>query len=283
MENSHIQWTDHTFNPWEGCTKVSPGCLNCYAEARNIRFSEGRNWGKGAPRRRTGLMSWNSPRRWQREYLKDLNDWRGHEALHGGSARYPEPVRPKVFCASLADWLDPEIDPMWLADLLNLIAECSELNWLLLSKRPELWRQRMEDVTDVDGDNKLAWKWIRGDAPANVWAMTSVEDQARANLRIRLLMEIPAKIHGLSVEPMLENIDFKFANLDPFANPDWAIFGGESGPDCRPCEKGWLRNGVEQCRIAGVAAFVKQLGGHPDKRGELMDLPPDLRVRKFPA
>ena len=102
---THIAWCDHTFNPWEGCSKVSPGCAHCYAEARNARFAGGGaapNWGKGAPRRRTSESNWNEPRRWN----KALNGYR-----FGGPAPERELMdygwkehRPRVFCASLADW-----------------------------------------------------------------------------------------------------------------------------------------------------------------------------------
>lgn len=148
--NSHIEWTDHTFNPWEGCTKWSPGCKNCYAETRNKRFAGGKNWGKGAPRRRTSAANWKQPLRWNR----DAGTGRFLECPKCGLRGNPPTVcptagcstfasemdtaRPRVFCASLADWLDDEVPVEWLADLLSLIHATPNLDWLLLSKRPEL-------------------------------------------------------------------------------------------------------------------------------------------------
>ena len=137
--NTHIEWCDHTFNPWEGCTKVSPGCANCYAEARNARFGGGEapNWGKGAPRRRTSESYWNEPRRWNRA-MENLI-----EAASRPGALEPMPARPRLFCASLADWLDDEVPVEWLADLLTLIRETPHLDWLLLTKRPQNWWKRL--------------------------------------------------------------------------------------------------------------------------------------------
>ena len=115
MKNSKIEWTDCTFNPWEGCTKVSPGCAHCYAENRNARWNGGTapNWGKGAPRRRTSVKNWNEPRKWDRD---SLNAW---SAARGKGLSFTVPPRPRVFCASLADWLDDEVPIEWLADLLG--------------------------------------------------------------------------------------------------------------------------------------------------------------------
>lgn len=143
-KNSKIEWTDHTFNPWEGCTKVSPGCQNCYAEARNHRFGLD-NWGPGKKRRRTSAANWKLPLRWNNEAAK------AHERSVidiceiGGGAAMP-PRRPRVFCASLADWLDDEVPIAWLADLLNLIHDTPNLDWLLLTKRPENFFKRIRQV-----------------------------------------------------------------------------------------------------------------------------------------
>ena len=126
VENTKIEWAHHTFNPWEGCTKVGPGCDHCYAERRNNRFHGG-NWGPGAPRRRTSPANWAKPRRWNRQ------------AAELGT-------RYRVFCASLVDWLDNEVAVDWLADLLNLIRCTPHLDWLLLSKRIGNWEPRLRAV-----------------------------------------------------------------------------------------------------------------------------------------
>jgi protein gp37 len=253
MKNSHIEWTDHTFNPWEGCTKVSPGCANCYAETRNKRWNAGKNWGPGAPRRRTSASNWNEPVKWNREA----------EATG---------TRPRVFCASLADWLDDEVPIEWLADLLVLIHKTPHLDWLLLTKRPENWKSRMEAVCEFDGDS-LAWSWLRGNALHNVWLGTTVEDQKRADQRIPRLLSIPARVRFLSCEPLLGPVDLWCAN---YRSPDgsftgavttwkdcgvnWVICGGESGPGARPMHPDWAIALRDECNAARVPFFFKQWG-----------------------
>lgn len=205
MKNSAIEWTDHTFNPWEGCTKVSPGCAHCYAEARNARFGGGQapNWGPGAPRRRTSEANWRKPLQWAAE----------QRDIETTCALDKKPYRrPRVFCASLADWLDDEVPVKWLADLLELIRLTPELDWLLLTKRPQNWLPRLKQVySDTVATRKLSdWvlSWFQyGQAPTNVWIGTTVEDQPRADERIPELLKIPAKIRFLSCEPLLGPVD----------------------------------------------------------------------------
>jgi protein gp37 len=273
MKNSHIEWTDHTFNPWEGCTKVSPGCAHCYAETRNVRFSAGRNWGPGAPRRRTSPANWHQPVTWNR-------------AAEG--SRLP----PRVFSASLADWLDDEISPQWLADFLTLIHYTPHLDWLLLTKRPQNWRSRLEATGGCDFDSDFSnpsgmiGEWLRGRAPENVWIGTTVEDQTRADQRIPELMKIPAVVRFLSCEPLLGPLDLYNGDPDPRLgghtatrtylgdwwepgdNPrgpsrhgvDWVICGGESGHGARVMNPDWARSLRDQCAAAEVSFFFKQWG-----------------------
>lgn len=260
MKNSHIEWTDHTFNPWEGCTKVSPGCAHCYAESRNARFGGGTapNWGKGAPRRRTSVSNWNQPLKWDRE------------AAASG-------VRPRVFCASLADWLDDEVPIEWLADLLDLIRRTPNLDWLLLTKRPQNWRSRIDHASTslIDAPELYEWleAWMLGTPPANVWVGTSVENQPMADARIPLLLEIPAAVRFLSMEPLLGEVRPALrctrdtnGDGDCDRHPDgcpsihWVIVGGESGPHARPMRPDWARSIRDQCKAAGVPFHFKQWG-----------------------
>ena len=135
-ENSNIEWCDHTFNPWIGCQKVSPGCDHCYAEAMMDKRYGRVQWGPHGERVRTSQNNWNMPLRW----AKKAN---GH--------------RPRVFCASLADWLDNRAPREWRSDLGRVIEATPELDWLLLTKRPENyeklapWQPRRDPVKCLVG------------------------------------------------------------------------------------------------------------------------------------
>lgn len=286
MKNSHIEWTDHTFNPWEGCTKVSPGCAHCYAEARNQRFSAGANWGPGAPRHRTTPANWKQPIAWNRAAAATLDQWVNASAV--GETR---PRRPRVFSASLADWLDPEVPIEWLADFLYLVWRCQNLDWLLLTKRPEFCLLRLRAVifyvSLLIGDELkafpkasefLLWleEWI-GEAigitarpPQNIWVGTTVEDKTRSDSRLPHLLAIPARVRFLSCEPLLGPLEFSnvtnrsdcvaVLGKPALAGIHWVICGGESGPGARPMHPAWARSIREQCEPAGVAFFFKQWG-----------------------
>jgi protein gp37 len=284
-EHTKISWCDHTFNPWEGCTKISPGCAHCYAETRNQRFSGGENWGKGAPRRRTKPNNWKLPLKWDRDARGE-----GPATLECPSCEAPwsecdcgfAQRKPRVFCASLADWLDDEVPIEWLADLLDLIRQTPNLEWLLLTKRPENWRARMKKVAQLfnessfDGDPHnenlrrtclMVRAWLDFTPPANVWIGTTVEDQIRADERIPILLLIPAKVRFLSCEPLLGPVDISAHRPrisetfdSPLLLPDWVICGGESGKDARPMNPDWARSLRDQCQAAGVSFFFKQWG-----------------------
>lgn len=238
MKNTSIEWCDHTFNAWEGCTKVSPGCANCYAEARNNRYHAGKNWGPGAPRMIRSDAYWKEPLKWNKEAADlDVQYKRGNFNPH---------VRPRVFCSSLADWLDEEGPIEQRVRLLKLIHDTPNLDWLLLSKRPQNWRDHVaaammsfeEDRRHptVDEENNILAKcgkvstkrfleiiapfkradvslwlgqWLEGTPPSNVWIGTTVEDQQRADERIPELLKIPAKVRFLSCEPLLGPVDLK--------------------------------------------------------------------------
>lgn len=303
MKDSKISWTDHTFNPWIGCTKVSPGCANCYAAAMDYRWGHG-SWGPGAPRRRTSLTNWKQPIKWCNAHEASVKAW-----AQGAGIMDQKPSRPRVFCASLADWLDDEVPIAWLADLLDLIRRTPNLDWLLLTKRPQNWARRIDnakshayDLERYPTDELYSWidRWQTYAPPANVWIGTTAEDQTRADERIPQLLRIPAKVRFLSCEPLLGPIDLPatagdgpnsgFALTDGFGRVDgeglgihWVIFGGESGPKARPMHPDWARSLRDQCKAAGVAFFMKQMGGVRDKLHELGDLPNDLRIREFPT
>ncbi|MFT7541550.1 MAG: protein gp37 [Gammaproteobacteria bacterium] len=224
MKNSEIGWTKHTYNPWEGCSKVSPGCENCYAKT-DVCDRWGRTeWGPRAKRRRvTGTI--DAPLKWH------------EEAISAGR-------RDKVFCASLCDVFDdhPSIEQEWRDDLWSKIRLTPCLQWLLLSKRPENFSRFLPD------------DW--GDGYNNVCLMVSTEDQEWAEKRIPILLDTPARWHGLSCEPLLGPID-----LTPWLSDlDWVIAGGESGTAARPMEPEWARGLRDQCAAADVSFFFKQWG-----------------------
>ena len=270
-ENTKIEWADHTFNPWTGCTKVSPACDHCYAEGWAKRSGHVK-WGSGQPRRRTSDANWRMPLKWNRE------------AERTG-------VRPRVFCASLADVFDNEVDPAWRADLFKLIADTRNLDWLLLTKRVGNVMKMANEVADMPRlgshtGHLIAHQWRNGSPPKNVWLGATVVNQEEADRDIPKLLAVPAAKRFLSIEPMLSHIDIKsYLNRHmehAVLRIDWVIVGGESGPGARPMSPDWARSIRDQCEEAGVALFVKQMGGSRDKRGELFDLPDDLRIREVP-
>lgn len=247
-ENSKIEWTDHTFNPWTGCTKVSPACDHCYAEGWAKRSGHV-EWGPHGNRRRTSESNWKQPLKWNRE------------AEAAG-------VRRKVFCASLADVFDnhKSILPTWRTDLWNLIRMTPWLDWQLLTKRPQnIARYLPED-------------W--GNGWPNVWLGTTVENQEEADRRIPHLLAVPAALRFLSCEPMLGLIDLLrlqpknatwldclngrehigTATVSTESKIDWVIVGGESGHGARPMHPDWARSLRDQCAAAGTPFFFKQWG-----------------------
>ncbi len=268
-KNTNIPWCDHTFNPWIGCTKVSPGCWKCYAEAQNKRWAGGENWGPGAPRRRTSEANWRQPLKWNRE----------EDGVMVSHAEFVANRRPRVFCASLADWLDDEVPIEWLADLLDLINRTPNLDWLLLTKRPGNWEKRVWEVGDfaqlpdtargAHTGPSFARRWYDNkQAPANIWIGTTVEDQKRAEERIPSLLKIPARVRFLSCEPLLEpvNLDFghpRFRTAESYHSYiHWVICGGESGPGARPMLVEWADDLRRQCAASAVPFFMKQLGAN---------------------
>lgn len=228
-ENTKIEWCDSTFNPWIGCTKVSAACDNCYAEEMmGTRFGTAR-WGAGEDRVRTGKSNWAKPRKWNRE------------AAAAGT-------RPFVFCASLADVFDNEVDPDWRVDLYRLIEATPNLVWLLLTKR-------IGNVLKMTG----------GSLPRNVAigaTMASQEEYDRDRIKLAMVKDVirPVFTFG-SFEPLLGPVI-----LDCNA-PDWIIVGGESGKSARPMELDWARSLQRQSLELGRVFNFKQVGGRDGGKG----------------
>lgn len=272
-ENSGIEWTTHTFNPWVGCTKISAACDHCYAEAWAKRAGRA-VWGARAERQQT--KTWGNPVKWNRQ-------------AEGAKER------PRVFCASLADVFDnhKSILPEWRELLWKLIRETPNLDWLLLTKRP----QNIARYLPAD--------W--GAGYPNVWLGTTVEDQKAADQRIPHLLNVPCAVRFISAEPLLGPVDFRWIaqpdperdgvidalkgrdwitpalkqegdfkparpghedrNLnrefvgEPFEGIHWIITGGESGPNYRPANVDWFRSIRDQCAETDTAFLFKQYEG----------------------
>jgi len=220
-QHTYISWTDHTWNPWWGCTKVSPACQNCYAETHAWRF-ENLAWGAGITRRLSSDRVWRQPESWDR-------------------AAYSSLRRRRVFCMSMGDFFDSEVPPEWRERAWNVIRQCNDLDWQILTKRPE------SIVSMLPPDWGNGWD--------HVWMGTTVEDQTRADERVPILLDVPAKIRFLSCEPLLGPV-----TIPRIAELNWIIVGGESGPRYRPMDPDWARSLRDQCVNTGVAFHFKQWG-----------------------
>lgn len=224
-DKTDIAWTDSTFNSWWGCSRVSPGCEHCYAEALDTRTG-GDHWG---PRKTPRVMSeenWRKPGRWNKE----------HGAFFTEHGR-----RRRVFCGSMCDWAD-KLAPQGQRDRLwHLIQTTPNLDWMLLTKRaPNIVKYLPED-------------WDGG--YANVSLGVTVDDRRHGLPRIDILRKIPAKMRFISIEPLLEDL----GHVD-LSGIDLVIVGGESGPQARPMHPAWVRSLREQCEQTGVSFFFKQWG-----------------------
>ncbi len=258
-EQTAIGWTDHTFNPWWGCTKIEgpngsgSACDNCYAASGSKRYGFD-IWGKDADRRFFGDKHWNEPLKWEKV----------------AAAGEPGPNTGRVgdhfvFCASYADVFEARDDlDEHRTRLWRLILDTPHLTWLLLTKRPEQIPLRVPP------------EWMAGDWPSNAWVGTSVEDQARADLRLPRLARIPAPVHFISGEPLLGTIDL----LRHVEHVEWVIVGGESGPGHRKLDLEPVRSLRQQCLVWDVPFFFKQVGGpRPTSGGDELD---GRRHKEFP-
>ena len=296
-ENSKIQWTHHTFNPWRGCTKVSEGCKHCYAETmskRNLKVLG--QWGPNGTRVVASESMWREPMKWD-------------------AAAKAAGERHRVFCASLADVFegrDTMPESSWEAveaarvRLWDVIYKTKNLDWLLLTKRPE-------NIAGIIGGESGAGLAFMEENMRNVWIGTSVENQQAVEERIPPLLKIPAAVRFLSMEPLLGPVEFSYVGKRAdclsqlgrraLGGIHWVIVGGESGHGVRPCRVEWIRSVRNQCEAAGVACFIKQLGARAEvtircptdeyedtelkladpKGGDWDEWPAELRVREFPC
>lgn len=344
-ENSKISWTNHTFNPWIGCTHASIGCKHCYAETlMDSRLGKARS-GPHGTRVLTSDANWREPLKWNRDAQLTVGE--------GGV--FGDVERPRVFSGSLCDifedwqgsidnakgnrlWIDHsdgqiavmgEFTPrdvnkakmryLTLNDvrrrLFGLIDQTPNLDWLLLTKRPEnirrMWAESLTGKYVAPFPGALGARRVpeqRKLRRDNVWLGTSVSDQTTADRMIPELLKCRdlSPVLFLSVEPLLGPVDlsewfWSGNNMHPGelvrkgapARPDWVIVGGESGPHARPCDVRWIWDILQQCQSANVPCFVKQLGanvtGHyrptlKDPKGADPSEWPveELKVREFP-
>jgi protein gp37 len=232
-EQSAISWTDATFNPWIGCTRVSPGCDHCYAARDNERRKWVSAW--GAERRRT--KTWGDPVKWNRK------------AAETG-------YRPRVFCASLADVFDNEVPHEWRDDLFDLIRATPNLRWMLLTKR-------------IGNARKMLPHDFSPATFPHVGIMATMVNQPEWDRDLHKLVDINAAWRGVSAEPLLGLIDIGKITSADIA---WIITGGESGPQHRFTAQAWVRAMRDQCAERGIAFHHKQWGGNrPKENGCLID------------
>jgi len=237
--NSKIEWTDATWSPVTGCTKVSPGCTHCYAETLTERFH-----GKGS-----------------------FADVKLHHDRLDAPLHWRKPRR--VFVNSMSDMFHDAVPDEFITAVFDVMRRTPQHTYQILTKRHGRMRVLMRTAVPLP----------------NVWLGASVEDQKRADLRIPALLDTPAAVRFLSCEPLLGPVDLRQAAVN------WVIIGGESGPGARPMDLDWARFLIRQCRDAGTAVFVKQLGSvwarahkaASSKGSDPGEWPEDLCVRQFPA
>lgn len=263
-QETKIEWCDSTFNPWIGCTKISPACDDCYAARSTPARTLNVTWGPTEQRRRTSASNWALPLRWNAAAAQ-------FQALHGR--------RQRVFCASLADVFDNNVPTEWREDLWRLIEASPNLDWLLLTKRIG----NAVNMLPVPDDFERLYP--------HVWIGATVCNQVEADRDIPKLLATPARIRFLSIEPLLGPIDLlatgdvlcrcdgclsmakKYPQSAGVQRIDWVIVGGESGPHARPMSPDWARTLRDQCLAAGVPFMFKQWGEWLPMLGQVEGLP----------
>lgn len=235
MTKSNIAWTERVWNPVTGCTKVSAGCKNCYAEAIAHRY-----WGE-----------------------RKFSDVQCHEDRLDAPLHWRKPSR--VFVNSMSDLFHDEVPDLFIEEVFTVMEKATNHTFQILTKRPERMRGLLREW-----DIRLP----------NVWLGVSVENQEQAMARIPHLVNTPAAVRWLSVEPMLGYVDF-FENPGYELNLDWVVVGGESGANFREMDMQAFETFITMCTIAGLPIFVKQDSGRfPGKQGRIPD---KLWIKEYPS
>lgn len=253
-QTTGISWTTHTWNPFQGCTKISPGCTNCYMHRDMARYGKD-------PRNihRSADATFSAPL---------AKHGRDGDGLWRGEWKWPD--GGQVFTASWSDWGHAEVDPQWRRDAYAVIDARPALAFQVLTKRiaAQLWRDELPTTPR-----------------ANVWLGTTIEDQRRADERGPRLAELPAALRFYSVEPLLERVKI------PLDGIGWVIVGAESGGrEARAIDVDAIRDVRDQALAAGVPIFVKQLGSvwaranhaRSPHGADPAEWPADLRVQQMP-
>lgn len=257
-EKTEIAWCDSTHNEWLGCMKVSEGCRNCYAETMMDKRYHRVEWGQMktdetspsvGTRSLTSQANRRKPFTWQRKAAE-------FKAIHGR--------RQRVFCSSLSDVFDNQVPRGWRDGLFHTIESTPDLDWLLLTKRPENILPMIRDCG-----------WHRG-FPRNVWLGTTCEDQAAYDRRWPILADCNVRVRFISYEPAIGPLTI----LNHKEKPDWLICGGESGKGWRLMRPLWAEDIQEECAECFVPFFMKQMSAFKPRD---VDIPPDLQIRQFPA
>lgn len=284
-----IEWAEETWNPVTGCSPISEGCRNCYAARMAKRLAGRCGYPEGEPFRVTlHPDKLDQPMRWKKPRM--------------------------IFVCSMGDLFHEDVPTTFIDQVLEIIASCPQHTFIALTKRPENLEHKIYGITPDNPYRLLGG----GDYLPNLWLGVTAENQQRADERIPVLLQIPAAVRFVSVEPMLGPVDLtkislgpnghgltfyhnslngwstgynaethkqKVSRNDQFSRLDWVICGGESGPGARPMHPDWVRSIRDQCRDAGVAFYMKQMGSAWNKKGKgnnLSEIPEDLRIRQFP-
>lgn len=257
VKDTAIEYTHHSFSPWWGCQEVSEGCANCFARDIAHRFQKVK-WGED--RVKTSESTWKQPLKWNKR-CEELG------------------IRERVLCGTMCDVFDEKVPQAWFNDLIELALECCNLDFLLLTKRPQNIRKRFEAFCEP--------ALIPEAYMAEFWLGVSVENQKAADKRIPILLQIPAKVRFLSCEPLLGELDlskyfmpsalkgcFAASGVDLKEEIHWVVAGGETGVNARPMKYEWAQKVKYQTVTANVPFYFKSWGKYPhdkDNMGDYID------------